>query len=105
MVVAFGPAARREGVLLLDALRQAGIRAVGDLLDRDARAQLRYADRVGARFALILGEGEIAAGVVTVRDMKTGAQSEVPRAEIAEAMRTRLAPGGREASTNGGGKG
>jgi histidyl-tRNA synthetase len=103
MVVTFGEAARREGVVLLDTVRKAGIRATGDLLARDGRAQLKHADRVGARFALVLGDAEIAAEVVTVREMRTGVQTEVPRAGIAEAIRARLAQGVRGAGTSGGG--
>lgn len=74
MVVAIGEAARREATRLVDSLRLAGVRAERDLLTRDARAQLRHADKIGARFALILGDSELAAGTVTVRDMVTGEQ-------------------------------
>jgi len=103
MVVTFGEAARREGVVLLDAVRQAGIRAAGDLLNRDGRALLKYADRVGARFALVLGDDEIAAAAVTVREMATGEQTAVSRAQIVGALRERLAQGAADVGTSGGG--
>jgi histidyl-tRNA synthetase len=38
------------------------------------RSQLRQADKSGARFTLIVGEDEIAQGVVTLRNMASGAQ-------------------------------
>ncbi|MDR7520890.1 MAG: histidine--tRNA ligase [Armatimonadota bacterium] len=90
MVVTTGGAARREGIGLLDALRAAGLRAEGDLLGRDLRGQLRHADRLGARFALVLGEEELAAGSVTLREMASGAQSRIPRADLIPALTSRL---------------
>ncbi|MDR7543354.1 MAG: histidine--tRNA ligase [Armatimonadota bacterium] len=90
MVVIVGEGVRGEGVVLLDALRQAGVRAEGDLLRRDARAQFKHADRIGARLALVLGDHELAAGTVTVREMKTGAQVAVPRTELARVLTARL---------------
>jgi len=90
MVVTVGEGARREGVVLLDALRQAGVRAEGDLLGRDARAQFKHADRIGARLAVVLGDQELATGTVTVREMKTGEQVVVPRAELTRVLAVRL---------------
>jgi histidyl-tRNA synthetase len=63
-------------------LRAAGFAAESDLVGRGLRAQLRHADRLGARFALVLGEGEAQQGMVSVRDMRTGAQQAVPLAEL-----------------------
>ncbi|MFQ5921504.1 MAG: His/Gly/Thr/Pro-type tRNA ligase C-terminal domain-containing protein, partial [Anaerolineales bacterium] len=45
--------------------------------------QLKYADRVGARVAVILGPDEIATGMVTIRDLLSGEQQSVPRGEAA----------------------
>jgi histidyl-tRNA synthetase len=62
-------------------LRQAGIGAL--LPYRDSlKAQLKQADRAQARFALILGDDELAAGAITVRDLTGSQQVSVPRAEI-----------------------
>lgn len=90
MVVTIGDAARPEGVRLLDALRAGDIRAEGDLLGRDTRAQLKHADRTGARFALVLGDDELAAGTVTVREMQSGDQAAVPRTQVVSTLKTRL---------------
>lgn len=45
--------------------------------------QLRYADRVGTRVAVILGPDEISAGTVTIRDLLSGEQRSVARGEAA----------------------
>lgn len=90
VVVTIGPAARLEGFRLVDELRQAGIRAEGDLLARSVAAQMKHADRLGARIAAVLGDDELAAGTVTLREMATGEQTTVARASIAAVLVDRL---------------
>jgi histidyl-tRNA synthetase len=80
-VVAFA-GARSAGVDLVRELRATGIAAEGALEDRPLGAQLRMADRAGARFAAILGERETEAEVVTVRRLDDGTQQEVARADV-----------------------
>jgi histidyl-tRNA synthetase len=48
------------------------------------RAQFKQADRVGASYAVILGEDELARGVATVRDMASGEEQTVSVAEGAK---------------------
>ncbi|MYD85567.1 MAG: hypothetical protein F4Y14_04930 [Acidobacteria bacterium] len=59
------------------------------LVDYDARslrAQMKRADRSGARRVLILGDDEIARGEVTVKDMESGEQAAVARADVVRRM-------------------
>jgi histidyl-tRNA synthetase len=81
-VVAIGgtAAAGRE---LVRGLRASGVPATSAFEDRPLKAQLRMADRSGARFAAILGEREIAEGAVTLRRLADGAQETVPIADVA----------------------
>ena len=65
-------------------LRRAGIPADLDYTGRSLRAQMREASRLGARFAALLGEDELKANTVTVRDMDTGEQLTIPRAQVAQ---------------------
>ncbi len=58
-------------------LREAGLSAATSFEDRPLKAQLRMADRSGARFALIVGEREAAAGTVTIRRLADGRQEEL----------------------------
>ncbi len=102
VVVTFGGPAHDDGVVLVDALRRAGLRAEGDLLGRDARAQLKHANRIGARYALVLGDDELAAGVVQVREMATGAQTPVDRSRVVEALVSWLRGPGRASAHEGG---
>jgi histidyl-tRNA synthetase len=70
--------ARIPAMRLAGALREEGISADLDYGGRGMRAQFKQADRVGATFAAILGEDELAQGVVTVRDMASGEEQKVP---------------------------
>ncbi|HUG16275.1 MAG TPA: histidine--tRNA ligase [Thermomicrobiales bacterium] len=61
-------------------LRSAGVRAEVFLEDgRDLSRQLRFASKRGIPFAIVIGPDELERGVVSVRDMTTGQQSEVAR--------------------------
>lgn len=82
-VAALGDAARPVAVRLLRDLRRAGIAADMDYAGRSLKAQMRQADRLGARFALLLGEDEVARGVVSVKAMAGGEQMTVPLADVA----------------------
>ncbi len=49
-----------------------------DLLNRSLKAQLKAADRQGARYAFILGEEELEKKVLLIRDLTLGEQIQVP---------------------------
>ena len=77
---------RRGACRLLTDLREAGVRATMGFDDRSLKAQLRNANRMGAAFALVLGEQELATGQIVLQDML----SDAPRETIsqADAIRT-----------------
>ena len=81
-VVALGEAARPPAHLLARDLRHAGVTALVDYDARSLRAQMKRADRSGARRVLILGDDEIARGEVTVKDMLSGEQAAVARDDV-----------------------
>ncbi len=82
-----------EGMVqqLLYALRQRGIRADRDYLDRSLKAQMRYANKLGARFVLIVGDEELQENAVTVRDMQGSKQWRVSAGEIVAVLQEHLA--------------
>ena len=90
-VVAIGDDGRAEALRLLRELRQAGLPAQMELEARGMKAQMKRADRLQARIALIVGGDELARGEVTLRDMRTGDQRAVPRPDVVEAARALLA--------------
>jgi histidyl-tRNA synthetase len=82
--VTLSPGARIPAIKLAGALREEGISADLDYGGRGLRAQFKQADRVGASYAVILGEDELAQGVATVRDMASGDERSVPVADGAK---------------------
>jgi len=72
-------------------LRNAGIATEVVLEGSKLGKQFKYADRAGIRFVLVLGEDEIAKGVVTVKDLRREDQFEVARTELVKALRVELA--------------
>jgi histidyl-tRNA synthetase len=55
--------------------------------DHKLKRALETANKTGARYALIVGENEIAAGVYALKNMATGEQRNVSRGEIAATVR------------------
>jgi histidyl-tRNA synthetase len=78
-----GEAARAALVPVLAQLRAAGVACDMDYTGRRMKVMLEQADASHARFAVILGDDELAQGVATVRDMTTKAQESVPLAGLA----------------------
>ena len=72
------------------ALRGKGISVMLETLRRSLKAQLREANRSGARYTLILGEDELAKGVCSLKSMATGDQEEVDISELTEVVAGRL---------------
>jgi histidyl-tRNA synthetase len=85
-----GAAALDRALVLQRALRQAGRRALMDHEGRGLKSQMKKADKLGARFVAILGDGELAKGVWAVRDMAGSAQEEVPDSRLLDYLRERL---------------
>ena len=75
-------AERERALALVTELRRAGLAADLDLAGRAIKGQMKQADRVGARHALILGGGEQA----TLRDMSSGEEREVDPATVTETL-------------------
>jgi len=92
-VVTLGEGARLPGIRLLNELRQAGIAAGIDYQGRSMKAQMRAANRANAGTVLILGENEVAQGVVGVKNMESGEQETVPLADVVANLRSQTTGG------------
>ncbi len=87
-VCAVGDGIRQHAFKLLQQLRGAGVRADMDYLGRSLKAQMRFADRLGATYAIIIGDEELSNGVATVRAMKESKQQQVPFGELIDYLRS-----------------
>ena len=86
-IVALGEAAQAEGFKLLNSLRQQGLSAAMDFAGRSMKAQMKQANKLGAKYSVILGEDEIAEGVAMLRSMEDSSQAKVPMAQVAEKIK------------------
>lgn len=75
---------------LMEGFRAAGLRADMDHQGRSLKAQFKYAGKLGAKYVAILGDDEIAKGVVKLRDMSTKEEWETPLDGAPEALKARL---------------
>jgi histidyl-tRNA synthetase len=73
---------RRDAFLLVSALRREGIRCDMNYEGKSVKAQMRAAERTGSAYAAILGPDEVEKGIVKLKNMETGEESEVPPADI-----------------------
>ena len=85
-IVALGEAAQGPAFKLLTELRRAGLTAGMDYAGRSMKAQMKQANKAGARFALILGEDEVKEACVQLKDMAKSEQTKVSFANIIEKL-------------------
>ena len=72
-----GEEASVEALRLCGILRKEGFSAECDIVGRSVKAQMKYADKIGARFSMVLGDNELAEKKATVKNMATGENAEV----------------------------
>ncbi len=75
---------------VLASLRAAGVRADGDLRGQSLKSQLRRTERLGARFAVVLGPAELERGVAQLKDLAAHTQREVALGDLAATVRDAL---------------
>lgn len=76
--------ARLYAINLVNALRNSGKSAVIDVCERKLKSQMKLADKVDAKYSIIIGEDEINSNKLTIKDMTTGNQIKVDRNELLE---------------------
>lgn len=84
--VTLAPEARLRAFKLAATLRAEGLSCDLDYAERSAKGQFKQADRAGARFAVVIGDEELAAGTCSLRDMMSGEQRAVSVADGPEEL-------------------
>lgn len=72
-----GEAASIKSLEICEKLRAAGIYAECDMVVRGVKAQMKYADKLGAKYSCIIGDNELASASVSLRDMSGGEAKEL----------------------------
>ena len=81
-IAVMGERAKSFGLKLCREMRQKGIVAEMDTLARNIKGQFKYADRLNARYTLVIGDNELDKGVVSLKDMAASSQREVAIEDI-----------------------
>ncbi|MCR4692854.1 MAG: histidine--tRNA ligase [Firmicutes bacterium] len=75
-IVPLGEAAKAEAQKLVFMLRRGGIAAETDYMGRGLKPQMKYADKIGAKYTLVLGDDEINTGKIRIKNMQSGNETE-----------------------------
>ncbi|MEK6678492.1 MAG: histidine--tRNA ligase [Nitrospirota bacterium] len=90
-IATLGDKAKDISVSLIDSLREKGIKAETDYEDASLKSQMRKADKLGARYVLIIGEDEIKRGSALLRDMEKKTQDSLSIDALVHALSAKLA--------------
>lgn len=76
-VAVMGEKASFKSFEIIKAVRSCGLIAETDVVGRGLRAQMKYADKIGAKFSMVLGDNEIEQGKAVIKNMSSGEQTEI----------------------------
>ena len=85
-IAPMGEAATLKASTLCAALRDEGFEALTDIVGRGLKAQMRYANKIGAEYTLVLGDSELESGKAKLKHMETGEETEVELDKLADAI-------------------
>ena len=86
LIVVLGEDARTMGLKITNELREKGLKVEMDLMERNIKGQMKHADRLGVRYAVVIGDDEILNGEAQVRDMRISEQMSVPFSKLYEKL-------------------
>ena len=76
-IVAMGDKATLKAVEIAKDMRDEGYSVVYDLNGRSLRAQMKYADKINAKYNVVIGDNEVDTKSAVLKDMATGEQSDI----------------------------
>ena len=76
-IATMGDKALEKAIVLTKVLREEGYWVEYDVMGRGLKAQMKYADKIGAAFSIVLGDNEIETNSAKMKNMKTGEQIEI----------------------------
>nr|WP_315019548.1 histidine--tRNA ligase [uncultured Aminipila sp.] len=86
-IAVMGEPAKEYGLLLMRKLRLEGVKAEMDLLARNFKGQFKYADRIHAKYTVVIGDNELHEGKLTIKTMATSEQKVVAIDNIIEELK------------------
>ena len=83
-IAPMGKEAKKKALEITSSLRKNGIYAECDICGRSLKAQMKYADKIGAKYTLILGDSELESGKAQLKDMSQSSQEEIEISKIVD---------------------
>ena len=85
-IAPMGEKASKKAVAIADLLRKEGFYVETDLMGRSLKAQMKYADKIGAMFSTVIGDDEIETGKCKIKNMADGTQTECMLENLPEVL-------------------
>ncbi len=85
-IAVMGSDAAVKSAMLCSKLRADGFEAQTDICGRGLKAQMKYADKIGAAYTLVLGDNELETGKANIKCMSTGVQTEVELCRLSDEL-------------------
>ena len=76
-ILSTGNEENKKAIQISEALRDEDVYVENDVLERSFKAQMKYADKLNAKFLLVIGENELSSNKAKIKDMKTGNEIEI----------------------------
>lgn len=80
-IAGLGEKAQLKSFELVKTVRSSSLSAECDIVGRSLKAQMKYADKIGAKFSIVLGDSEIESGKAQLKNMETGEKAEISLGE------------------------
>ena len=85
-IAAMGKEAALKATELVSSLRKDGFKVETDICGRGLKAQMKFADKIGAAFSMVLGDDELSTGKAVLKNMKDGEKREIDLAALSDAL-------------------
>ena len=86
-IASMGEQAQEKAFCLVKSLRENGVIAELDHMERVIKAQFKYADKIGAKYVGVIGSDELAKGIIKIKNMSDGQESEVSFDKVIEFLK------------------
>ncbi len=85
-IATMGENASLKATELCAKLREEGLKAETDICSRGLKAQMKYANKIGAKFSIVIGDSELESGKASLKDMEEGTETVINIDEIVEEL-------------------
>ncbi|HYE10454.1 MAG TPA: His/Gly/Thr/Pro-type tRNA ligase C-terminal domain-containing protein, partial [Patescibacteria group bacterium] len=89
-IVGLGDAGIKESIRMIHRLRDVNIKCDKDYMARSLKAQMKYANKMNAKFVTVIGEDEISNNKIKIKNMGNGFEEEIPLNHLLEYMQNKV---------------